>query len=384
MIQIKVYLTITNSNYYTENGGLMKRLKKINILWRIRILSLQHIILPSVIIIAAFSLLNFIDFDSVFSPTLYKNSFDAYSAYTKGSNNVTVTIETLKYTGYNIMKSEKVVSVYYYDLSSERCMFYKLDMTYDSVENIPKVLNNVTISARFKELDGLTKTMMESFVQSIDWTYDALLSIAFPVIMDEREYNPNFYYILYGFIVICIFYSLYLAAVNLILVIAPYLHPAYFRIKPYYKDIPYFQMIDFINDEFEENTLVVSGPMYITESFFINLGRHEVSIMPLSQVVLAYEHGELLSFFGIHLKINHTLYLRGFKNIRILASRQQSINVTTVTDYIRDKYPNIIWGHTKENMKAYKQILATEKATEKTVKEDKKSYETKKRKRKVR
>ena len=51
-------------------------------------------------------------------------------------------------------------------------------MTYDSVENIPKVLNNVTISARFKELDGLTKTMMESFVQSIDWTYDALLSIA--------------------------------------------------------------------------------------------------------------------------------------------------------------------------------------------------------------
>ncbi len=124
--------------------------------------------------------------------------------------------------------------------------------------------------------------------------------------------------------------------------------------------------------------------MYITESFFINLGRHEVSIMPLSQVVLAYEHGELLSFFGIHLKINHTLYLRGFKNIRILASRQQSINVTTVTDYIRDKYPNIIWGHTKENMKAYKQILATEKATEKTVKEDKKSYETKKRKRKVR
>ncbi len=362
----------------------MKRLKKINILWRIRILSLQHIILPSVIIIAAFSLLNIIDFDSVFSPTLYKNSFDAYSAYTKGSNNVTITIETLKYTGYNIMKGAKVVSVYYYDLSSERCMFYKLDMTYDSIEDIPKVLNNVTISARFKELDGLTKTMMESFVQSIDWTYDALLSIAFPVIMDEREYNPNLYYVLYGFLVICIFYSVYLAAINLILVIAPYLHPAYFKIKPYYKDMPYFQMIDFINNEFDKNTLVVSGPMYITETFFINLGRHEVSIIPLSQVVLAYEHGELFSFFGIHLKINHTLYLKGFKNIHILASRQQSINVTTVMDYIRENYPNIIWGHTKENIKAYKQILATEKATEKTAREDRKFYKTKRKKRKVR
>lgn len=376
----KGILNITHVKYYTENGDLMKRLKKINILWRIRILSLQHIILPAVIIIAAFLLLNIIDFDSVFSPTLYKNSFDAYSAYTKGSDNVTVTIETLKYTGYNIMKGEKVVSVYYYDLSSERCMFYKLDMTYDSIEDIPKVLNNVTISARFKELDGLTKTMMESFVQSIGWTYDALLSIAFPVIMDEREYNPNLYYILYGFLIVCIFYNVYLAGINLILMIAPYLHPAYVKIKPYYKDIPYFQMIDFINDEFEENILVMSGPMYITESFFINLGRHEVSIMPLAQVALAYEHGELLSFFGIHLKINHTLYLRGFKNIRILASRQQSTNVTTITDYIRENYPNIIWGHTKENIKAYKQILATEKATENAVKESQKKQFEKKRK----
>lgn len=352
----------------------MKQLKKINILWRIRILSFQHIILPAVVIMAAFWLLNMIDFDSVFSPTLYKNSFDAYSAYTKGSNNVTVTIETLKYTGYNIMKGEKVVSVYYYDLSSERCMFYKLDMTYDSVEAIPKVLNNVTISARFRELDGLTKTMMESFVQSIDWTYDALLSIAFPVIMDEHEYNPNLYYILYGFIIICIFYNVYLAGINLILVIAPYMHPAYFRIKPYYKDISYFEMIDCINEEFENSILVMAGSMYITESYFINLGRHEVSVMPLAQVALAYEHGELLSFFGIHLKINHTLHLRGFKNIRILASRQQSTNVTIITDYIRENYPNIIWGHTKENIKAYKQILATERATEKAVKEEKKSH----------
>jgi len=377
---LKSIFNITHSKYYTENGGFMKRLKKINILWKIRILSLQHIILPTAVIAAAFLLLNIIDFDSVFSPTLYKNSFDAYSAYTKGSNNVTVTIETLKYTGYNIMKGEKVVSVYYYDLSSERCMFYKLDMNYDSIKDIPKILNNVTISARLKELDGLTKTMMESFVQSIGWTYDALMSVTFPVIMDEQEYNPDFYYILYGFIIVCIFYSLYLTAANLILIIAPYLHPAYVKIKPYYKDIPYFQMIDLINDEFEENILVMSGPMYITESFFINLGRHEVSIMPLAQVALAYEHGELLSFFGIHLKINHTLHLRGFQNIRILASRQQSTNVTTIVDYIRENYPNIIWGHTKENIKAYKQILATEKAMEKTVREDKKSYKTKKRK----
>lgn len=351
----------------------MKRLKKINILWQIRILSLQHMISPAIIITVAFLLLNTIDFDSVFSPTLYRSSFDAYSAYTRGSDNVTVTIKTLRYTGYNIMRGEKVVSVYYYDLSSERCMFYKLDMNYNSIEDIPKTLNDVTISARFKEPDGLARSMMESFAQSsIDWTYEGLMSITFPVIMDEREYDPNLYYILHSFITVSVFYGLYLTAVNIILMLAPYLHPAYLKIKPYYKNISYFKMIDLINDEFDKNILVMAGGMYITESYFINLGRHEVSIMPLDQIVLSYEHGKLFSFFGIHVKINHTLYFRGFKNISILASRQESTNVTIITDYIREKYPNIIWGHTKENMKAYKQILSTEKATEKAAKETEK------------
>lgn len=348
-----------------ENGELMKRFKKINILREIRILSLQRLILPVLTIILAFITLNVIDFDSVFSPTLYKNSFDAYSAYAKGTNNVTVVIPTLKYTGYNIMKGDKVTSVYYYDLSSDRCMFYKLDMHYNSVDEIPNTLENITISAKFTKPDGLSKNMMESFAQSIHWTYDGLSSITFPVIMDEREYNPSIYYIFYGLIIVIIFYSLYLVAINIIIFIAPYLHPAYLKIKPYFKELSYFSMVDMINENFEQNVLVTSGRMYITDQFFISLGRHEVSIMPLDQIILAYNHGQLISFFGIHIKMDHTLHLRGFKNIRILASRKKATHVTIITDYLRAHYPTIIWGHTKENIKAYKQVLATHKATEK-------------------
>ena len=55
--------------------------------------------------------------------------------------------------------------------------------------------------------------------------------------------------------------------------------------------------------------------------------------------------------------------MRGFKNIRVLASQKKATHVTIVTDYIREHYPNIIWGHTKENIKAYKQILETDKAS---------------------
>ncbi|MDY5577401.1 MAG: hypothetical protein SPF70_08065 [Lachnospiraceae bacterium] len=352
-------------NNFAENGDYMKRFKKLNILTELRLLSLHHMIFPAITIAICFILLNLIDFDNVFRPTTYKNSFDAYLAYTNGEESVTVTIPTLKYTGYNIMKGDRVVSVYYYDLTSDKCMFYKLDMQYESVEDIPRTLTDVHISGKLVEPDGLAKNMMESFAQSISWNYESLRACSFPVIMDEKEYNPNVYYFLYILILVGIFYSLYVLATCIILFIAPYLHPAYFKIKPYYKDMSYFKMIDMINNNLDEKVLIKAGRMYITDSFFINLGIHEVSIMPLDQIVLAYNHGKLITFFGIHIKMNHTLHLRGYKNVKVLASRKKATHVTIITDYIRDNYPNIIWGHTKENIKAYKQILATEKANNK-------------------
>lgn len=339
----------------------MKRFKKPDILKEIRLLSLQHLILPALTILLAFGVLQAIDFNNIFNPTLYSNSFDVYSAYAKGNTNVTITIPSLKYTGFNIMRGDKVRSVYYYDLTGERCMFYKLDMQYDSVEDIPEQLEDITISAKLVEPDGLTKSMMESFAQSISWTYDGLSSITFPIVIDEKEYNPNLYYIFYAFLVIIIFYSLYLTAVNIILFLAPYMHPAYIRIKPYFKDMPYFKMVDYINDNFEHNIFVTAGRMYLTDEFFFNLGRHEVSIMPLDQIVLSYNHGQLFSMFGIHLRMSHTLYLFGFKKIKIVASQKKATHVAIITDYIRENYPGIIWGHTPENIKAYKQILETEK-----------------------
>lgn len=149
----------------------------------------------------------------------------------KGGNNITVSIPLLKYTGYNIIK-EMLSPLFIITICPvTKCMFYKLDMNYKSVSDIPEILENVTISAKFEEPDGLSRSMMESFAKSIQWTYDGLSSITFPVIMDEHDYNPSVYYIFYGLLIILVFYSLYLIAINLLIVIAPYLHPGYIRIK---------------------------------------------------------------------------------------------------------------------------------------------------------
>lgn len=347
----------------------MKRFKPVNIISEIRLLSFKLMIIPVLTISIAFILLNVINFEGIFVPPTYRTSFEAYSGYTKGDTVATVELSSLKYTGYNIMKNDKVVSVYYYDLKGERCMFYKLDMAYDSVNDIPNELTNVRISAELVEPDGLAKNMMESFSLSIGWTYDGLSAITFPVIMDAHEYSPLLYYVLYGLIIIFLFYSLYLIACNLLLVIAPYLHPAFIKIKPYYKDTSYFSMIDNINDNFENNLVIKSGHMYITDKYFVNLGPHEICIMPLNQILLGYNHGQLISIFGIHIKMDHTLHFKGYKNVRISATRKKATHVTIITDYIRENYPDIIWGHTKENIKAYKQILATEKANKKNASE---------------
>lgn len=343
----------------------MKRFKKRYILTEMRKLSLFHIIIPALIILLGFFALYVIDFDSIFHPNPYINSFDAYSAYVAGEDELIVKISELKYTGYNIMKNDKVDAVYYYDLYGGKCMFYKLDMQYDSVEEIPQIINDKIISVKVTEMDGLSQNMIESFASSINWTSDGLSAITFPVIMDEREYNTNIYYVVYVLILIAIFYSLYLAAQNIIICIAPYLHPAYLRLKPYFKDVSYFEMIDMINENFDNEVIVQAERMYITDKYFINLGTLEVSIIPLEQIVLAYSHSKMYTLFGIHLHMKHTLHFCGFKNIKIHASGKQATHVTTIMDYLRENCPTIIWGHTKENIKAYKQLLATERANDK-------------------
>lgn len=347
----------------------MRSIKKYSILGQIRWMSLRHMIVPVMMLLIALVVMQRADFDNVFSPVIYTNSFDAYSAYNKGKDNVVVSINELKYTGYNIMKGDKIVAAYYYDLNGERCMFYKLDCTYESMEDVPKVLRNQSISAKFVTPDGITQNMMESFATSINWTYEGLSSITFPVFLDEREYNVMIYYILYIFLIAVTFYSVYVIAGNIILFITPYLHPAYMRIKIYYPDMTYFEMIDYINENYRDNVLIKAGRMYLTDEFFINIGPKEVSILPLSQVVLGYEYGQLFALFGIHIKMNHTLHLRGFKNVRIHASNKKATHVTIVMDYLRENYPDIIWGHTPDNIKAYKQIIAAQKISEKSTEE---------------
>ncbi len=342
----------------------MKRFKKTSIFRQLRILSLKHMIVPTIMSITAILFLTYINFDGIFNPVTYQNSFDAYSAYTDGTDNIHLHLGELKYTGYNIMKGNKVKYVYFYELSGDKCMFYKLDMNYDSVADIPRVLTDVEISAKVMKTDGITKNMMESFAQSINWNLEGLESVCFPVYVNEHEYNPTIYYIFYIMLASIVFYSLYPLTSNLFIVIAPHTHPAYRRIRVYYPDMKYDELVDMINDNFQNNVLVTAGKMYVTDLFFINLGPREVSIIPLDQIVLAYDHGQLLKFLGIHIRMSHTLHFRGYKKVKILASGKKATHTTIITDYIRDKYPTIIWGHTKENILAYQQILATERANE--------------------
>ena len=109
--------------------------------------------------------------------------------------------------------------------------------------------------------------MMESFLaKSIQWTYDGLSSITFPVIMDEHDYNPS----VYLHFLRSVNYTCFLQSVSdcdFRLLIAPYLHPAYIRIKPYFKDMRYFDMVDMINDELDNNICVTSDVCTLQANF---------------------------------------------------------------------------------------------------------------------
>lgn len=319
----------------------------------IRKTSIKHLLLPMVSVIAAVCIYSLIPFDDVFTPKSVKSSAEAAELYDKGHEYGYIELGNLYYTGFDIMSGDEVSASYYYEITNNKCTFYVLDS--ELVKDKPLELKNVCINVRFDEKDGLMENMITAFAQNLGWTADGMLSITNNVVMNQSGYHAERYVVVYIILMAVTIYSMVLVTVNILFTALPWVHPAMIR---YYasSNLNIKRAIKEMKDDFRSNKLLEAGDMYITEKYFYNLGKNEVSIIPLNKLVMGYEHGKLRSLFGAHLKMTHTLYLVGVSGRKIEASGKTATDVTDIIDYIKGEYPDIVWGHTKENISYAKKM----------------------------
>ena len=324
----------------------------------IRLVSLRNLFLPVVSVIIALSIYYFMPFRDAFSPNKAKSSTEAIKLYNQGHKYASLNIEKLYYTGFNIMSEGEIRASYYYEISDNRCVFYILSK--DLVKNTPEELENVSIIVKLDNPNGLLENMITSFAGTIGWTPEGVSAAAGTVVMDQTSYHLERYVASFVLILAFVIYSMTLVTINIIFILVPAIHISLLK---YYASRPFGikRALLVLRKDFERRQRVSAGNMYVTKKYFYNLGKKEVHIIPVENIIMCYERGRLISVLGIHIKITYTLYLVGIHGEKLECSEKKATDVAAVTDYLKEYYPDIIWGHTKENKAKAKELIREHK-----------------------
>lgn len=323
----------------------------------IRSVGLRRLLWPLLPMLFAVITINWIPFKEIIHPMVVNSTGEAIEAVEDGHKYLQINIDQVVYSGYNYMKDEKIYGEYYYDLVDDKtCLFYLFDPIDQDVEQY--LLEDVHRTVKVVDTDGIFDNMLEMFSNSIDWTYDGVNEITKDYVLTEKGYNKPMYIAMFCALVALFVYGAALFAYNMLLILMPWMSPKilYAKLK---REKSLFKMDRFVGSVVDEmeNVEPIGNGMYITKHYFLDLSKSEFTIVPLDEIKMAYEHGTLKTFLGLHLAVTYTLHLKCSNIVRFHAPRKKLSDVHAVLDYLRENRPEILIGYTSENRKLFKRIL---------------------------
>ena len=323
----------------------------------IRKVSLRHMIWPIFPIIVAAGILILLPFQDMINPIRVSSTEEVIKAVEEGHTYLEVSIPRLIYSGYNHMKDSDVYGEYYYDLVDDSsCVFFFIEPSEEG-EN-KSILSNVSIRVKVIATNGIFDNMLEMFSSVIDWTPEGVASVTKPYILSQLDYSYTTYLVI--FLAVCglLTYGIVLFVYNLIFVIAPWMSP-----RIIYPKLQYERKLFNINGFVEkvvkemEQPRICEGNMYITDHFFVNIGKNEICIIPTDKIKFAYEHSTLKSFLGMHLDVTYTLHLKCTKLVRYHVTKLSLEQANLILEYFKENEPDILIGYTNENKELAKTII---------------------------
>lgn len=345
-------MLINKENQNTRLGRLME---KSIVFSHIRKTSIRHFLLPIIPIVLATLLLVTLPYRELFWPQNVNTSKEAVKAYEAGSKYVSVQPDTLYYSGYDIVTDDdNVIGAFYYDISeSNQCTFYLLEVDKSKRQ---ETINKSTYLVKFENIDGLFDNMLELLATDLEWNYADLKKVTTPVVMIETHNEIWMYHGSFFALILVLTYGAYVFLSNLMYALVPVLHPAVRKIKKFmgydsYKELSMdldYQVVTEVSQ---------AGGMYITEKYFIHLGSFYVNIVPLSEIVFVYKHGQLQNLPGMHFKIKYTFHVRGNKKFRCACPGKNKEDVEFILDYFRENFPDILNGYSDENKKLAQEAI---------------------------
>lgn len=166
-------------------------------------LLLKRLVLPILLLLICAAIFLSLPVHNYLSPRPLNQTDHMEDVYDKNAPYITLTADTLYYTGFDYQHNGKLKGHYYYTLSQKRCQFYLLK----SQDNQPPkpVMDHVTLKGTLEPFDApLYHTLTAQMAQTLSWTSQELESISPPYIISTIPYYKIRQLVLMAALAICV------------------------------------------------------------------------------------------------------------------------------------------------------------------------------------
>ena len=329
-------------------------------------------IIPVVAIVLLVALLFIVPFGSLLNPKKVDGIFNVKSS----DNFINISVNQMKYTGYDVENGMGNKFSYYYALKDGKCAFALIpqdlvkatgkDLAEGSVKD---KISNLTFKAKVIKPNRPYREMLIQFAKDLNWTEDNLASISTGVIVSSANYHPYRYI----FCLILILILIAFAIVRLVTYYKKYKDPYSFAVCHYLNKKESCELIDEAQEELDSENYLQINATYITENYFIDLDNSGAFIIPLRDVIWVFRLGRR-SFDIRKFTLTYTINFITRDGELMRIPKKSSDEAMAIMKSIKATEYEIITGHSDEKRRRALEIIRLNKEqlveeSEETIKE---------------
>ena len=320
----------------------------------IKTISKKNLIFPGIVLFVMILLLILILSADIFRPDVASTPAEIVSLYERGDGYVHVSAENLQYSNYDYYTSSKNrFASYYYILEEDdgpSCVFFLIS---GKRGEQPDVIEHFDAKARFMTKDPHFETFLEGFAKDIGWDADALKEVSHGFVVSQFDYRPGLIMILVVLILILIAACAIYMIANLIYIWKPHLHPSCRRLKHFGLDGEDFTEID---HELAEDLLISAGQIYVTENYLIVIGKRNLWMVPLFNIVWAYKYSEWNPFVKKK-KLTYSLVIVTSPKEKITIRGNRKPHTDKILQFLDSSFSHITVGYSDEIREQMEDLL---------------------------
>lgn len=264
------------------------------------------------------------------------------SLYRSNRRNVTLTADSLYYTGVDYTLSNKIRGHFYYTLKEGRCYLFLI--CDDKISDTSEPMTNFYLQAHLTHNDNMYNTIIASMSEELELPVQDLEEITSGVFINQYAYTHSFE----SFSIYAINVFMVLLGMNIIVIIFifcnPYLSLPFFKLRKYGKIRTLYALAE---KEFNSSPVIYEDKVFITDSFFFGIAQaSRLEVIPLENIVWLYKYKDFSKF---HIKKEIHCHLCIVTDRRVLI-KIPNISTDMSDEIIRNlqqRFPGIMLGDEK-------------------------------------